>query len=60
MLGLPPLQADDAGLIRYAGGSYRFDGATLEHRLGAIIPDVILHRANRNPLVEFCVTHSCG
>jgi len=60
MLGLPPLQADDAGPARYAGGFYRFDGATLEHRLGAIIPDVIVHRADRDLLVEFCVTHPCG
>jgi hypothetical protein len=58
-LVLPPLQLEDAGPIRYPGGFYRFDGAALEHRLGTIIPDVIVHRGGRDLLVEFCVTHPC-
>ena len=49
----------DARSVRHAGGLYRFDAATLEHRLGAIIPDVIVHRADRTLLVEFRVTHPC-
>ena len=58
-LALPPLHADGAGPVRHAGGLYRFDAATLEHRLGPIIPDVIVHRADRTLLVEFHVTHPC-
>jgi hypothetical protein len=58
-LVLPPLQPDRTGPIHYPGGLYRFDGAALEHRLGTIIPDVIVHRGGRDLLVEFCVTHPC-
>ncbi|ABY28513.1 hypothetical protein Mext_0085 [Methylorubrum extorquens PA1] len=56
---LPPLHRDGEGTARYAGGLHRFDTALLEHRLGAIVPDVIARRADRDLLVEFHVTHAC-
>lgn len=56
---LPPLRRDGEQRARYAGGLYRFDAAVLERRLGAIIPDVIVRRADRELIVEFCVTHAC-
>jgi hypothetical protein len=37
--------------------AYAFDGATLEQRLGEIIPDVIVRKAERELLVEIFVTH---
>ena len=56
---LPPLHRDGEGTARYAGGLYRFDGAILEQRLGTVIPDVIVRRADRDLFVEFHVTHAC-
>lgn len=58
-LVLPPLHRDGERQARYAGGFYRFDEAVLEHRLGSIIPDVIVRRADRDLFVEFYVTHAC-
>lgn len=58
-LALPPLHRDGEQRTLHAGGLYRFDAAVLELRLGAVIPDVIVRRANRDLIVEFCVTHSC-
>lgn len=37
----------------------RFDGATLEHRLHDVVPDVILRKSDRDLLVEIAVTHFC-
>ena len=59
VLVLPPLPQNGEKQPRYTGGLYCFDAAALEKRLGAIIPDVIVRRANRDLLVEFCVTHAC-
>ncbi|WP_458439199.1 competence protein CoiA family protein, partial [Methylorubrum extorquens] len=56
---LPSLHGDGEGRARYAGGFHRFDAALLERRLGAIVPDVIVRRADRDLLVEFHVTHAC-
>ncbi|MBA9068313.1 hypothetical protein FHR71_002054 [Methylobacterium sp. RAS18] len=56
---LPPLHRDGEKRARYAGGFHKFDAALLEHRLGAIVPDVIVRRADRDLLVEFHVTHAC-
>jgi hypothetical protein len=58
-LVLPPLYRNGERQARHAGGLYRFDAALLEHRLGTIIPDVIVRRADRDLLVEFHVTHAC-
>jgi hypothetical protein len=58
-LALPPLRRDGEQRAFYAGGLYRFDAAVLEHRLGAVIPDVVVRRANRDLIVEFFVTHAC-
>ncbi|GJD94774.1 hypothetical protein OCOJLMKI_1978 [Methylobacterium iners] len=58
-LVLPPLERGGEGRRSYTGGPYRFDAAALERRLGAITPDVIVWRADRDLLVEFCVTHRC-
>jgi len=45
--------------VGYEGGSYGFDGAVLEHKLGEIVPDVIVRKGRRDLLVEFAVTHPC-
>lgn len=58
-LVLPPLLNDGETRPYYTGGLYRFDAAALEKRLGAITPDVIVRRAHRDLLVEFCVSHAC-
>jgi hypothetical protein len=60
VLALPPLRRDGERQPRHPGGRYRFDAALLEHRLGAVVPDVIVRRADRDLLVEFQVTHACG
>jgi hypothetical protein len=60
VLELPPLKRHGETQIRYAGGPYRFDAAVLEKRVGAVTPDVIVRRANRELMVEFCVTHACS
>jgi hypothetical protein len=59
-LVLPPVHRDGERQPLHPGGNYRFDAALLEHRLGAIVPDVIVRRADRELLVEFQVTHACG
>lgn len=59
-LVLPPLPKQGETRLRYTGGLYRFDAAVLESRMGAIIPDVIVRRADRDLMVEFCVTHACS
>ncbi|WP_244937431.1 hypothetical protein [Methylobacterium crusticola] len=43
----------------YQGGPIRFDAAALEHRLGDIVPDVVVRKGGRDLLVEFRVTHPC-
>jgi hypothetical protein len=58
-LVLPPLQRHGKTQLRYTGGLYRFDAAVLERRMGAITPDVIVRRVDRDLMVEFCVTHAC-
>jgi len=60
-LTLPRLELDDGRekWVGYEGGSYGFDGAVLEHRLGEIVPDVIVRKGRRDLLVEFAVTHPC-
>jgi hypothetical protein len=45
--------------VGFEGKSYQFDAAILENRLGQIIPDVIVRKANRDLIVEFAVTHEC-
>jgi hypothetical protein len=57
---LPPLLRDGERRPLYTGGIYRFDAAVLEHRLGPVVPDVIVRRADRDLLVELHVTHACG
>lgn len=57
---LPPLLRDGARQPLHGGGICRFDAAVLEHRLGPVVPDVIVRRADRDLLVEFQVTHACG
>ncbi|WP_334317922.1 competence protein CoiA family protein [Methylorubrum extorquens] len=57
-LVLPPLQILGETQLSMRE-PYRFDAAVLERRMGAIIPDVILRRANRDLMVEFCVAHAC-
>jgi len=61
-LFLPPLEIADGEdrWIGFKGGNYRFDAAVLENRLGDIIPDVIVHKGDRDLLIEFAVTHECG
>ncbi|GJE52352.1 hypothetical protein GOFOIKOB_5423 [Methylobacterium tardum] len=59
-LALPPVLRDGERQPLHPGGPYRFDSALLEHRLGTIVPDVIVRRADRDLLVEFQVTHACG
>src|SRR4051812_2246482 len=58
-LVLPPVPGHGEKQLRYTGGLYRFDAAALESRLGSVIPDVIVRRADRDLLVEFRVTHAC-
>jgi hypothetical protein len=60
-LGLPPLTIgqDRSKRVGYPGGSYGFDAALLESRLGEIVPDVIVRKGERHLLVEFRVTHAC-
>jgi hypothetical protein len=58
-LVLPPLPEHGETRLRYTGGLYRFDAAVLERRMGAITPDVIVRRVDRDLMVEFCVTHAC-
>ncbi len=58
-LALPSMHRDGERQARFASGPYRFDAAVLEHRLEDIIPDVIVRRADRELIVEFCVTHAC-
>ena len=57
-LALPPLLRDGERKPLHRGGVYQFDAAVLEHRLGAIVPDVIVRRANRELMVEFRVMHA--
>jgi len=61
-LTLPPVQLEDGGETwsKSPGGNYTFDRAILEHRLGNIIPDVIVTREGRDLIVEFAVTNECG
>jgi hypothetical protein len=60
-LVLPPLTIGEGEgkWVGYPGGTYRFDAALLESRLGAIVPDVIVRKGERHLLVEFLVTHAC-
>ena len=58
-LVLPPLQPRGEPQQSNTREPYHFDAAVLESRLSTIIPDVILRRADRDLLVEFCVTHAC-
>ncbi|WP_238298541.1 hypothetical protein [Methylobacterium soli] len=57
-LMLPPLNPDGKTQVGYAGSPFRFDSAILEHRLGTIIPDVIVRRGARDLMLEFRVTHA--
>jgi hypothetical protein len=59
-LALPPVLREGERQPLHPGGPYRFDSALLEHRLGTIVPDVIVRRADRDLLVEFQVMHACG
>lgn len=61
-LFLPALEMSDGDerWVGFGGGGYGFDEAVLEHRLGEIVPDVIVRRGERELLVEFAVTHVCG
>ena len=45
--------------ILQPGVSYAFDGAALEQRVGEVVPDVIVKKAERELLVEIFVTHAC-
>jgi hypothetical protein len=45
--------------VGYPRGTYRFDAALLESRLGVIVPDVLVCKGERHLLVEFLVTHAC-
>lgn len=60
-LELPPLVVGEGPgkWVGYSGGTYRFDAALLESRLGEIVPDVIVCKGERSLLVEFLVTHAC-
>jgi hypothetical protein len=60
-LKLPPLAISEGPgkWIGYPGGTYGFDAALLESRLGEIIPDVVVRKGERHLLVEFFVTHAC-
>lgn len=60
-LVLPPLEAAEGPgkWVGYPGGTCHFDAAYLESRLGEIVPDVIVRKAERHLLVEFLVTHAC-
>ncbi len=60
-LELPPLAIGEGPgkWVGYPGGTYRFDAAFLESRLGEIVPDVIVRKGERHLLVEFLVTHAC-
>ena len=42
------------------GGPYRFETAVCEKRLGGMVADVAVRRADRELLVEIKVTHACG
>ncbi len=61
-LTLPPVQVDDGGQTwsKFSGDNYTFDSAILEHKLGGIIPDVVVTREGQDLIVEFVVTHECG
>jgi hypothetical protein len=60
-LALPPVEIGEGRdrWVGYRGGSYAFDAAVLERKLGDIIPDVIVRKGDRDLLVEFLVTHAC-
>ena len=60
-LELPPLVVGEGPgkWVGYPGGTYGFDAALLESRLGEIVPDVIVRKGERHLLVEFLVTHAC-
>ncbi|KLK90318.1 hypothetical protein AA309_26430 [Microvirga vignae] len=60
-LELPPLVIGEghSRWVGYPGGTYHFDAALLESKLGAIVPDVIVRKGDRHLLVEFLVTHAC-
>lgn len=60
-LFLPALErpVGTAARARYVGGMFRFDAAMLEHRLANIVPDVVVHKGERDLLVEFRVSHPC-
>lgn len=60
-LMLPALELSD-GEFEWRGSErmwIEFDDALIEHRLGTIIPDVIVRKNDRDLLVEFEVTHKC-
>ncbi|GJD65794.1 hypothetical protein MPEAHAMD_5990 [Methylobacterium frigidaeris] len=44
---------------RYLGEMFHFDAALLEHRLATIVPNVIVHKGERDLLVELRVSHPC-
>lgn len=52
-------QVGIAARAKYLGGMFRFDAALLEHRLANIVPDVIVHKGERDLFVEFRVSHPC-
>jgi hypothetical protein len=60
-LDLPPLVIGrgPSTWVGYPGGTYGFDAALLESKLGEIVPDVIVRKGERHLLVEFVVTHAC-
>ena len=60
-LELPPLVVGEGPgkWVGFSGGTYGFDAALLENRLGEIVPDVIARKGERHLLVEFLVTHAC-
>jgi hypothetical protein len=60
-LKIPAVVANQDGHshVRHKARTMKFDSAILEHRLGDIIPDVILQIGDRELLVEIAVTNKC-
>lgn len=61
-LKLPAVSAEqgDRDFELHKAAIHEFDGALLEHRLGNVVPDVLVVKDGHELLVEMFVTNRCG